>query len=605
MSDIKKRSQGSPKKNPVTRRQFMKLAAASVASAGAVSWPNHWLLAAQPARKRIVIHGERQVTSLGYHNRRETEHVSMVDAGLATQNPVTLERVPVLAEELPSVKKGTWKIDTQKKTMITVYKLRPGLTWHDGKPYTSKDFEFGWQIAKHPEFPMPDRLVPEIISKIETPDDRTIVIHWNDLYNEAYAIQYTHVRAFPRHLLQEAFSAGDMKAFANLPFWNKNFVGAGPYRVVEWDAGTRMELEAFKDFTLGRPKIDRVTYKTVEDTNTNLAAVLAGEVDLCMRSTISFDGAMILREQWEKPGKGKIYISPASWSWLNLSRDNAVVQRRQSAPRACCMPSTAKRWCKTCSREKRSSPICRFRECARATRKLWRPPPSTNTSRRRAKKLLAEAGWKPGSDGVLANARGERMELEFRVTAERRDHEQAQAIIADYWKKIGVRTNIKNLPNRLLNAAENRNRWPGAYIGTHNVTVEEWQERFHTKNIPSAENKYALENVSGWNDPRKDAILDELNSIVTPARSEQLQLEFIKMFSEALPHLPLYYAPEVLVAKKGLDGNYAADRKAAGKTPVAGTCISGTRPKNKSAFKWFKPFKTFNGGLDWAAVAIH
>jgi len=477
----------------------------------------------------------------------------MVDAGLVTQNPVTLERVAVLAEELPSVKKGTWKIDTQKKTMITVYKLRPGLTWHDGKPYISKDFEFGWQIAKHPEFPMPDRLVPDLISKIETPDDRTIVIHWNDLYNEAYAIQYPHVRAFPRHLLQEAFSAGDMKAFANLPYWNKNFVGAGPYRLVEWDAGTRMELEAFKDFTLGRPKIDRVTYKTVEDTNTNLAAVLAGEVDLCMRSTISFDGAMILREQWEKPGKGKIHISPASWSWLNLSRDNpwlSDVKVRRALLHAIDREAMVQNLFKG---EKIVShlPLSRVRKSykkALATATLYKYDPET------AKKLFAEAGWKPGSDGVLVNAKGERMEFEFRVTAERRDHEQAQAIIADYWKKIGVRTNIKNLPNRLLNAAENRNRWPGAFIGTHNVTVEEWQERFHTKNIPSAENKFALENVSGWNDPRKDAILDELNSIVTPARSEQLQLEFIKMFSDALPHLPLYYSPEVLVAKKGLTG---------------------------------------------------
>ena len=75
-------------------------------------------------------------------------------------------------------------------------------------------------------------------------------------------------------------------------------------------------------FALGRPKIDRMTYKTVEDSNTNLAAVLAGEVDLCMRSTISFDGAAILREQWEKQGKGKVMSSPASWSWLSLSRDN-------------------------------------------------------------------------------------------------------------------------------------------------------------------------------------------------------------------------------------------------------------------------------------------
>ena len=83
-----------------------------------------------------------------------------------------------------------------------------------------------------------------------------------------------------------------------------------------------MELEAFKDFALGRPKIDRMTVRVVNDSNTNLAAVLAGEVDLCMRSIISFDGAMILRNGWEKEGKGKVLISPASWTWLSLSRDN-------------------------------------------------------------------------------------------------------------------------------------------------------------------------------------------------------------------------------------------------------------------------------------------
>jgi peptide/nickel transport system substrate-binding protein len=541
----------SAKASNITRRRFIKLTGAAAASASVLDCRP--LFAAQPARKRIVIHGERQVTSLGYHNRRETEHVSMVDAGLVGQNPVTLERVPVLAEELPSVKKGTWKIDTQKKTMITVYKLRSGLKWHDGKPYTSKDFEFGWQIAKHPEFPMPDRLVPEMISKIETPDDRTIVIHWNDLYNEAYAIQYTHVRAFPRHLLQDAFTAGDMKAFANLPFWNKNFVGAGAYRVVEWDAGTRMELEAFNDFPLGRPKIDRVTYKTVEDTNTNLAAVLAGEVDLCMRSTLSFDGAMILREQWEKAGKGKVLISPASWTWLSLSRDNAIfsdVRVRRALLHAIDRDAMVNNIFKG---EKVVSdlPLSRVRKSykkALSAATIYKHDPE------RAKKLFAEAGWKPGSDGVLANAKGERMEFEFRVTAERRDHEQAEAIIADYWKRIGVRTNIKNMPNRLLNSADNRNRWPGAYIGSHNVTVEEWNERFHSKNIPTAENKFAPENVSGWNDPKKDAILDELSSIISPARSEQLQIEFCKMFSAALPHLPLNYSPEVLAVKRGLTG---------------------------------------------------
>lgn len=532
------------------RRQFVRLAGLG-AAATAIPWTR--VFAAQAGRKRIVIHGERQVTSLGYHNRRETEHVSMVDAGLAAQNPVTLERIPVLAEELPSIKKGTWKIDMQKKTMVTVYKLRPNLKWHDGKPYTSQDFEFGWQIAKHPQFPMPDRLVPEMISKIETPDDRTIVIHWNDLYNEAYAIQYTHVRAFPRHLLLDAFNGGDMKAFANLPYWNRNFVGAGAFKVVEWDQGSRVELEAFSDFALGRPKIDRISYKTVEDTNTNLAAVLAGEVDLCMRSTISFDGAMILREQWEKQGKGKVHISPASWSWLSLSRDNPWfndMRVRRALLHAIDRDAMVQNMFKG---EKVVSHLPLSR-----TRKIYSKALAASTVYKfdpeRAKKLLAEAGWKPGADGVLTNGKGEKFEFEFRVTAERRDHEQAQAIIADYWKKIGVRTSIKNMPNRLLNSAENRSRWPGAFIGSHNVTVEEWPERFHSKNIPTAENKYAPENVSGWNDKKKDAILDDINSIITPEQSEKLQIEFCKLFSDQLPHLPVYYSPEVLVAKRGLTG---------------------------------------------------
>ena len=535
----------------ITRRKFVRLTGG--AAAGLTVFPWSRAAAAQAGKKHIVIHSERPVTSLGYHNRRDTEHVALADAGLATQNPVTLERVPVLAEELPSVKKGTWKIDHQKKTMVTVYRLKPGLKWHDGKPYTSRDFEFGWQIAKHPQFPMPDRLVPELIAKIETPDDRTIVIHWNTLYQEAHAVQYTQVRAFPRHLLQDAFKSGDMKAFANHPFWNRDFVGVGPFRVTNWQGGKVMEMEAFNDFVLGRPKIDRITLRQMDDNNTNLAAVLAGEVDLCLRNTISFDGAMILRNQWEKEGKGKVLISPASWGWLNLSRDNPWfkdVRVRRALLHAIDRNALIKN---VFGGEDLIShfPLSRIR---RAHKKALATATIYDYNPEKAKQLLAEAGWKPGPDGVLTNAKGERMEIEFRVRAGNRDDEQAQAIVTDYWQKIGARVRINNMPRRLLESSENRNRWPGAMIGGHNMTVEEWPERFHTKNIPSAENKFVLENVSGWRDPRKDAILDELKSIISEEREDALQVEFVKLFTEYLPHFPMWYSPEILVIKRGLTG---------------------------------------------------
>ena len=83
---------------------------------------------------------------------------------------------------------------------------------------------------------MPDRLVPELISKIETPDDRTIVIHWNDLYNEAYAIQYTHVRAFPRHLLLDAFSARRYEGVRQSAVTGTRTSSAPA--LIEWSSGT-------------------------------------------------------------------------------------------------------------------------------------------------------------------------------------------------------------------------------------------------------------------------------------------------------------------------------------------------------------------------------
>src|SRR3972149_614827 len=73
MSDRRKEFSRRPKSGALTRRQFMKLAGVSAAS-GALSWPGVTLFAAQPGRKRIVLHGESQVTSLGYHNRRGAGH---------------------------------------------------------------------------------------------------------------------------------------------------------------------------------------------------------------------------------------------------------------------------------------------------------------------------------------------------------------------------------------------------------------------------------------------------------------------------------------------------------------------------------------------------
>jgi peptide/nickel transport system substrate-binding protein len=542
----------SRKDKGLTRRQFILRSGIAAIGIG-LSTRARRVAAAQGGQKRIVIMGGRRTAGFGNHGRSDTELTGLVDAGLAGQNPVTMERFPWLAEELPSIKKGTWKIDKQKKTMVTVYRLRSGLKWQDGKPHTSHDFKFGWDVHRHPEFPLRDRLVPDLIEKIETPDDRTIAIHWKGLYNEAHAIQKQQLRAWPRHILQDAFQAGDIKALTRDAYWNQKFIGTGPYRLVEWGGGAQIEAEANPYYALGKPKIDRIVYRVVEDSNTALSTMLAGEIDLALRDTISFDGATVLKEQWEAKGLGTVSIRPVTFRWVNLSGTNPLfkdVRVKRALLHAIDRESMVKNIFKGLA------PVIHFPMSP--FRKAYKRADAAATKYefnvKKAEQLLAEAGFKPGPDGVLVNAAGERMEFEFRTEAGSREDEQAQAIIADYWKKIGVRCHIKNMPQRILNAEENRNRWPGAMLGGHNLVVEEWAERFHSAGTPTLENRWSTESVSLWNNPQADAIMDELNSVIPEERAIDLQVEFVKLYTRDLPYLPLYYRLEWLAIKKGLTG---------------------------------------------------
>ena len=537
----------------ITRRQFVRMAGTAAAGVAVSPWVARPARAAQTGQKHVVILGGRRTAGFGNHGRSDTELTGIADAGLAGQNPVSLERFAWLVEELPSVKKGTWKIDQKNNKMVTTYRLRAGARWQDGKPHTAQDFRFGWEVHHHPDFPLRDRLVPDLIESIETPDERTIVITWKSLYNEGFAIQKQQLRAWPRHILEEAFKAGDMKALSRNDYWNQKFIGTGPYKVSSWGNGSQVEFEANPYYVFGRPKIERVTYRVVEDSNTALSTVLAGEVDLAIRNTVSFEGAVILKEQWEAKGLGTVSLRPVSHRWVNLSGTNPLFKdvrvRRallHAIDREAMVKSIFKGYVSVIN-----FPMSPFRKAfkpadAVATKYPYNPA--------KAKQLLAEAGWKPGSDGVLVNASGERMEFEFRADAGNRDDEQTQAIVIDYWKKIGVACSIKNMPDRLLNSEEFRNRWPGAMVGGHNLVVEEWAERYHSAGTPTAENRYSTESVTLWNNAQADAIMDELNTILPEKRSIELQAEFVKLYTRDLPHLPLYYTPEIIVIKKGLTG---------------------------------------------------
>ena len=98
----------------------------------------------------------------------------------------------------------------------------------------------------------------------------------------------------------------------NHPYWTREFIGLGPYRLSQWEPGAFLEGTAFEAHTWGRPKIDRVKLTFIADPNTALANLLAGEVILSADDSIRYQEGATLRRQWGPTG-GSVLISPSLW----------------------------------------------------------------------------------------------------------------------------------------------------------------------------------------------------------------------------------------------------------------------------------------------------
>ena len=149
---------------------------------------------------------------------------------------------PMLAAELPSTTNGTWVVRPDG-SMQTTYRLRQDVRWHDGAQLTARDFVFSWTVTRDTDIPMSNRSTATAISAITTPDDFTLVLEWPRTNPLASAIVDDDLGPLPMHLLDATFRT-DKEQFQRLPFWGREFIGVGPYRVAEWELGSHLVLRA-------------------------------------------------------------------------------------------------------------------------------------------------------------------------------------------------------------------------------------------------------------------------------------------------------------------------------------------------------------------------
>src|SRR5713101_3458371 len=161
-----------------------------------------------------------------------------------------------------------WKL--QGPTQWT-FKIRPGVKWHTGDPFTAADAKFSLERTWDPKIGTRVSTVFTTIDRIEALDPSTLVIHTK--------------KPDPLLPARLAFYGGQIvpkkyvEASGNDTF-NAKPVGTGPVRFVSWVKDDKLTVEANPDYFGGKPDFDRLIVRAIPETAPRIAALLKGEVDI-------------------------------------------------------------------------------------------------------------------------------------------------------------------------------------------------------------------------------------------------------------------------------------------------------------------------------------
>jgi peptide/nickel transport system substrate-binding protein len=180
--------------------------------------------------------------------------------------------VPLLAAQVPTLQNGGVQLRADGGMDVT-WTLRPGVHWHDGMPLTSADVKFTVDAINGPNYNPESTDGFDRIASVETPDPLTALVHYREIY-APYDIQFIR-GMLPKHRLEG-------RDIDRAQDYNRSPLGTGPYRVAEWKAGEYILLERVPDYWRGAeyPRIRRLMFKFIANTNTRINQLKSGEVHL-------------------------------------------------------------------------------------------------------------------------------------------------------------------------------------------------------------------------------------------------------------------------------------------------------------------------------------
>jgi peptide/nickel transport system substrate-binding protein len=245
----------------VSRRELLQ-GAAALGVAAAVSHAPGIAAAQTTQKKELVVAQGGDVAQFDPHMSTSANDIRVsfnIFDNLVSRHP-DQKLHPGLATE--------WKLEGQTAWR---FKLRPGVKFHNGDPFTSADAKASIERTYDPKAKVRVNTVFTSIDRIEAPDAHTLILHTKkpDPLLPARLAFYGG-QIVPKKYLETVGPDG----------FNLKPVGTGPVRFVSWTKDDKVVLEANPDYWGGRPDFDRMIFRAVPEMAPRIAGLLKGEVDM-------------------------------------------------------------------------------------------------------------------------------------------------------------------------------------------------------------------------------------------------------------------------------------------------------------------------------------
>lgn len=470
------------------------------------------------------------------------------------------EFFPVLAREVPTKENGGVSADG---LMIT-YRLKTGVTWSDGQPFTCDDVKFTWEAVADPKSAAVATTGYREIESVTCPDPLTAVVKFKSFY-AAYLVPFWTV--LPRH------ATGDPATMTKWEY-NRKPIGTGPFKIAEWMPGDHITLvrnENYRDAGAGQPYLDSVIIRFVPSREVALQLLQTGDVtvvgDVTEENVLQLAKAPgILIGSAPSPRSERLVLNfgdPAFDAPNPVDQPHPILadaRVREAIELAINKQEIVDKLLNGKANVGTNELNIGWARCD--------TPPSAFDPNR-AQQLLDEAGWRVSADGIRV-ARGAefakdgtRLRLKLQGPTGDELREQVEQILVERWKQVGIEAFIENAPTSALFGT-----WDSGSVARHGKfdilmyttglpivdPHSQIEGYFASWNIPTASNKGAGYNYSRWINPTADAAITLAGSTpdITARRAAYCQV--MQQVVHDRPLIYLYSRLAIFAYRSSLQG---------------------------------------------------